>query len=159
MQSVHYVLKFISDLRQVSGFLRYSSFIHQWNWRPRFNWHIYILKVISYKSCSSLLYRFYLRYLVYGCMGPMQHLHIQGIVSLVLCIQLLLLFSDMHVYFQVPMWLIHNIFFNIFIFCKVSSSDNKSVSHWIMFYYFFHAWKVNIFFFLIMFLVYSCSHV
>ena len=41
----------------------------------------------------------------------------------------------------------------------VSSSDNKSVSHWIMFDYFFHGWKVNIFFFLIMFLVYSCSHV
>jgi hypothetical protein len=37
--------------------------------------------------------------------------------------------------------------------------DNKSVSHWIMFDYFFHVWKVNIFFFLIMFLVYSCSHV
>ena len=41
----------------------------------------------------------------------------------------------------------------------ISSSDNKSVSHWIMFYYFFHVWKVNIFFFLIMFLIYSCSHV
>jgi hypothetical protein len=40
----------------------------------------------------------------------------------------------------------------------VSSSDNKSVSHWIMFNYFFHVWKVNIFFFLIMFLIYSCSH-
>jgi hypothetical protein len=38
-------------------------------------------------------------------------------------------------------------------------SDNKSVSHWIMFDYFFHVWKVNIFFFLIMFLIYSCSHV
>jgi hypothetical protein len=41
----------------------------------------------------------------------------------------------------------------------ISSSDNKSVSHWIMFDYFFHVWKVNIFFFLIMFLIYSCSHV
>ena len=41
----------------------------------------------------------------------------------------------------------------------VSSSDNKSVSHWIMFDYFFHVWKVNIFFFLIKFLIYSCSHV
>jgi hypothetical protein len=40
----------------------------------------------------------------------------------------------------------------------VSSSDNKSASHWIMFDYFFHVWKVNIFF-LIMFLIYSCSHV
>jgi hypothetical protein len=28
----------------------------------------------------------------------------------------------------------------------ISSSDNKSVSHWIMFDYFFHVWKVNIFF-------------
>ena len=34
----------------------------------------------------------------------------------------------------------------------ISSSDNKSVSHWIMFDYFFHVWKVNMFFFLIMFL-------
>jgi hypothetical protein len=41
----------------------------------------------------------------------------------------------------------------------ISSSDNKSVSHWIMFDCFFHVWKVNIFFFLIMFLIYSCSHV
>jgi hypothetical protein len=36
----------------------------------------------------------------------------------------------------------------------LSSSDNKSVSHWIMFDYFFHVWKVNIFFFLIMFLIF-----
>jgi hypothetical protein len=42
---------------------------------------------------------------------------------------------------------------------QISSSDNKSVSHWIMFDYFFHVWKVNIFFFLIMCLIYSCSHV
>jgi hypothetical protein len=39
----------------------------------------------------------------------------------------------------------------------ISSSDNKSVSHWIMFDYFFHVGKVNIFFFLIMFLIYSLS--
>jgi hypothetical protein len=30
---------------------------------------------------------------------------------------------------------------------QISSFDNKSVSHWIMFDYFFHVWKVNIFFF------------
>ena len=28
---------------------------------------------------------------------------------------------------------------------NISSSDNQSVSHWIMFDYFFHVWKVNIF--------------
>ena len=37
--------------------------------------------------------------------------------------------------------------------------SRKSFSHWIMFDYFFHIWKVNIFFFLIIFLIYSCSHV
>jgi hypothetical protein len=33
----HYVIKFVSDLQQVSGFLR---FLHQWNWPPRYNWNI-----------------------------------------------------------------------------------------------------------------------
>jgi hypothetical protein len=36
----------------------------------------------------------------------------------------------------------------------ISPCDNKSASHWIMFDYFFHVWKVNIFFFLIMFLIF-----
>jgi hypothetical protein len=49
---------------------------------------------------------------------------------------------------------------NVWLFCmQVFSYDNRSVSHWIMFDYFFHVWKVNIFFFLIMFLIYSCSQV
>jgi hypothetical protein len=30
----HYVIKFVSDLWQVSGFL------HQLNWLPRYNWNI-----------------------------------------------------------------------------------------------------------------------
>jgi hypothetical protein len=30
----HYVIKFVSDLRQVDGFL------YQQNWPPRFNWNI-----------------------------------------------------------------------------------------------------------------------
>ena len=30
----HYVIQFISDLRQVGGFP------HQWNWLPRYNWYI-----------------------------------------------------------------------------------------------------------------------
>jgi len=30
----HYMIKFISDLRQVGGFL------HQSNWQPRYIWHI-----------------------------------------------------------------------------------------------------------------------
>jgi hypothetical protein len=34
----------------------------------------------------------------------------------------------------------------------------ESASHWIMFDYFFHVWKLNIFY-LFMFLIYSCSHV
>jgi len=31
----HYVIKFVSDLRRVCGFCRYSSFLHQLNWPPR----------------------------------------------------------------------------------------------------------------------------
>ena len=49
-------------------------------------------------------------------------------------------------------------FFSLLTPLFISSSDNKSVSHWIMFDYFFHVWKVNISFFLIMFLIYSCSY-
>ena len=30
----HYVITFVSDLRQVGGFL------HQYNWPPRYNWNI-----------------------------------------------------------------------------------------------------------------------
>ena len=30
----HYVIKFVSNLQQVGGFL------HQWNWPPRYDWNI-----------------------------------------------------------------------------------------------------------------------
>ena len=33
----HYVIKFLSDMRQVGGFLRV---LHQLNWPPRYNWNI-----------------------------------------------------------------------------------------------------------------------
>ena len=33
----HYVIMFVSDLRQVGGFLRV---LRQWNWPPRYNWNI-----------------------------------------------------------------------------------------------------------------------
>ena len=36
----HYVIKFISELRQVGGFLMYSGFLHQYNWQPQYNWNI-----------------------------------------------------------------------------------------------------------------------
>ena len=42
---------------------------------------------------------------------------------------------------------------------KVSPCDNKSASHWIMFDYFFSCLKSKHFFFMIMFLIYSYSHV
>ena len=32
--SIHYVIKLISDWRQVGGFL-WVLFLHQWNWQPR----------------------------------------------------------------------------------------------------------------------------
>ena len=36
----HYVIKVISDLRQVCGFSGYSDFLYQWKWRPRYSWNI-----------------------------------------------------------------------------------------------------------------------
>ena len=36
----HYLIKFISDLRQVGGFLRVLWLLHQYNWPPRYNWNI-----------------------------------------------------------------------------------------------------------------------
>jgi hypothetical protein len=36
----HYVIKFVSDFRQVGDFLRYSGYFHQKNWPPRYNWNI-----------------------------------------------------------------------------------------------------------------------
>ena len=36
----NYVIKFVSDLQQFGGFLKYSDFLHQWNWLPRYNWNI-----------------------------------------------------------------------------------------------------------------------
>jgi len=37
----HYVIKFVSDLRQVGGFFSGSSgFLHQQHWPPRYNWNI-----------------------------------------------------------------------------------------------------------------------
>ena len=36
----HYVIKFVSDLRQGVVFSGYPSFRHQLNWTPRYNWSI-----------------------------------------------------------------------------------------------------------------------
>jgi hypothetical protein len=38
----HYVIKFVSDLRQVSGFLWVLCLIHQLNWPQRHNWNIVV---------------------------------------------------------------------------------------------------------------------
>ena len=43
-------------------------------------------------------------------------------------------------------WLWNNVLKKCGFIWNISSYDNKSVSHWIMFDYFFHVWKVNIFF-------------
>ena len=37
----HYVIKFVSDLRQLGGFLGCSSFRIQYNWPSRYNWSIH----------------------------------------------------------------------------------------------------------------------
>jgi hypothetical protein len=36
----HYVIKFVSDLGRSVVFSRYSDFLHQYNWPPRYNWNI-----------------------------------------------------------------------------------------------------------------------
>jgi len=36
----HYVIKFVSDLRQVGGFFRILQFPSPINWPRRYNWHI-----------------------------------------------------------------------------------------------------------------------
>jgi len=36
----YYVIKFVSDLWQVGGFLRILQFPHQYNWPSRYNWNI-----------------------------------------------------------------------------------------------------------------------
>ena len=36
----HYVIKFVSDLRQVGSFLRLLRFLHNWKWPSRYNWNI-----------------------------------------------------------------------------------------------------------------------
>ena len=37
----HYVIKFVSDLWQIGGFLGYSGVLHTYNWPPRYNWNIF----------------------------------------------------------------------------------------------------------------------
>ena len=36
----NYIMKFVSDLWQVGGFLRVLGFPHQYNWPPQYNWNI-----------------------------------------------------------------------------------------------------------------------
>jgi hypothetical protein len=44
-----YVVKFVSDLRQVGGF-----FLHQKNWPPRYNWNIVESDVEHHKPTNQL---------------------------------------------------------------------------------------------------------
>ena len=56
-------MKFVSGLRQVGGFFGYSSFLHQWNWPPRYTWNIFASgikhhnpnPVLATTLCHSLL--------------------------------------------------------------------------------------------------------
>ena len=60
----HYGIKFVSVLRQFYSFLRYSVFLHQYNWPPRYNWNIVESGVKHhnhnhiYRSCSVHYYVF-----------------------------------------------------------------------------------------------------
>jgi hypothetical protein len=45
----HYVIKFVSDVRQDDGFLRYSGFLHQNYCPPRYNWNIVESGIKCYK--------------------------------------------------------------------------------------------------------------
>ena len=49
----HYVIKFVSDVRQVGGFLRELRFIHQQNWRPRYSLNNNILLKVALNTTSK----------------------------------------------------------------------------------------------------------
>jgi hypothetical protein len=50
-----YVIKFVSDLRQVCGFIRVLRFPPQKNWLPRYNWNIVESGVTHHKLNSVTL--------------------------------------------------------------------------------------------------------
>ena len=54
----HYVIKFVSDLRQVVVFCGYSDFIHQYNWPPRHNWNIIESSVKHHKPNQAYFFSF-----------------------------------------------------------------------------------------------------
>ena len=63
----HYVIKIVSDLRQIGGFLRFPPPI---NWPPRYNWNIVesgIKYHIPHNQTNNILYilRFHLSFFTY----------------------------------------------------------------------------------------------
>ena len=51
----HSVIKFVSDLGQVGGFLRALFFPHQLNWPPRYNWNSVESGVKHYKTNQPII--------------------------------------------------------------------------------------------------------
>jgi hypothetical protein len=49
-----YVIKFVSDLRQIVVFSRYSGFLHQLNWSPR-----YIIEILLKVALSTITLTLY----------------------------------------------------------------------------------------------------
>jgi hypothetical protein len=49
-----YVIKFVSDLQQVGGFLRVLRFLYHLNRQPRYNWNIYILLKVALNNIKPI---------------------------------------------------------------------------------------------------------
>jgi hypothetical protein len=53
----HYVIKFISDLRKVSGFLHVLQFPPPIKWPPRYNWNI-IESGVKHHNPNTVIYQY-----------------------------------------------------------------------------------------------------
>ena len=73
----HYVIQFVSDLRQVGGFFPSSSYLHQQNWPPRYNWNIVESgdkhhKLSNPQICQERYTRFY-QYCTFKCLQEQKY--------------------------------------------------------------------------------------
>jgi hypothetical protein len=76
----HYVIKFVSDLQQVSGFLWVLWFPqpNQYNWLPRYNWNIVESGIKHHKTINQTYYLFQV---VFQIEDVNQHYHVPLLLS------------------------------------------------------------------------------
>ena len=78
-----YVIKFVSDLRQVGGFLRVLLFPPPKNWPPRYNWNI-VESGVKHHSLSYPLLLMFFRWFSVEWMAPLIFTEIGNIMRMVL---------------------------------------------------------------------------